>query len=94
MKKSKLKAFKIILRFMNCAKFFNKYINLTFQTAARGLGGVPGTAARGGRMGMPSSMGRIGTAAGGGGQDMARPMTAVRGAGYTSAGNRGMLKHK
>uniref|UniRef100_K1QZL1 Intraflagellar transport protein 88 homolog n=1 Tax=Magallana gigas TaxID=29159 RepID=K1QZL1_MAGGI len=57
-------------------------------TAARGLGGVPGTAARGGRMGMPSSMGRIGTAAGGGGQDMARPMTAVRGAGYTSAGNR------
>lgn len=69
-------------------------IHLTLQTAARGLGGVPGTAARGGRMGMPSSMGRIGTAAGGGGQDMARPMTAVRGAGYTSAGNRGMLKHK
>ncbi|XP_061176289.1 intraflagellar transport protein 88 homolog isoform X2 [Saccostrea echinata] len=56
-------------------------------TAARGLGGVPGTAARG-RMGMPSSMGRLNTGAVGGGQDMARPMTAVRGAGYTSAGNR------
>jgi hypothetical protein len=40
-------------------------------------------------MGMPSSMGRLGTGAVGGGQDMARPMTAVRGAGYTSAGNRG-----
>lgn len=38
---------------------------------------------------MPSSMGRLGTGAVGGGQDMARPMTAVRGAGYTSAGNRG-----
>nr|XP_022311923.1 intraflagellar transport protein 88 homolog [Crassostrea virginica] len=41
-----------------------------------------------GRMGMPSSMGRLGTGMAGGGQDMARPMTAVRGAGYTSAGNR------
>lgn len=38
---------------------------------------------------MPSSMGRLGTGAVGGSQDMARPMTAVRGAGYTSAGNRG-----
>ncbi|KAK3576957.1 hypothetical protein CHS0354_005962 [Potamilus streckersoni] len=62
-------------------------------TASRGgLAGAAGmrmgTAARGGRMGMPSSMGRPITGAIG--QDgQARPMTAVRAAGYTSAGNRG-----
>lgn len=44
-------------------------------------------------MGMPSSMGRLGTGMAGGGQDMARPMTAVRGAGYTSAGNRGRTSY-
>ncbi|XP_064596903.1 intraflagellar transport protein 88 homolog isoform X2 [Liolophura sinensis] len=50
---------------------------------------VPGTSVRFGtglksRAGMPSSLGRIGTAAG---QDgTSRPMTAVRAAGYTSAG--------
>ncbi|KAK3096733.1 hypothetical protein FSP39_002774 [Pinctada imbricata] len=57
-------------------------------TAARGA--MPGTAMRGGRAAMPSSMGRLNTGAvPGGGADMARPMTAVRAAGYTSAGNRG-----
>lgn len=48
-----------------------------------------GTAVRGGRNALPSSFGRpIGTAIQP--QDgSARPMTAVKGAGYTSAGNRG-----
>ena len=49
---------------------------------------------RGGRAGMPSSMGRLNTGAvPGGGADMARPMTAVRAAGYTSAGNRGRFQY-
>ncbi|XP_033740062.1 intraflagellar transport protein 88 homolog isoform X5 [Pecten maximus] len=65
-------------------------------TASRGLavGGAGagmrlGTAAKG-RAGIPSSMGRLQTGAvAAGGTDMARPMTAVRAAGYTSVGNRG-----
>lgn len=48
---------------------------------------IPGTAARG-RGAMPSSMGRLTTGQAGG--EMARPMTAVRAAGYTSAGGRGL----
>lgn len=50
-----------------------------------------GTAVRGGRNALPSSFGRpIGTAIQP--QDgSARPMTAVKGAGYTSAGNRGAM---
>lgn len=64
-------------------KLFIFYLHC--QTAAK----VPGTSVRFGtglksRAGMPSSLGRIGTAAG---QDgTSRPMTAVRAAGYTSAG--------
>ncbi|CAG2228978.1 IFT88 [Mytilus edulis] len=49
-------------------------------------GKIPGTAAKG-RGAMPSSMGRLTTGQAGG--EMARPMTAVRAAGYTSFGNRG-----
>lgn len=49
-------------------------------------GKIPGTAAKG-RGAMPSSMGRLTTGQAGG--EMARPMTAVRAAGYTSAGHRG-----
>ncbi|KAJ8314795.1 hypothetical protein KUTeg_006945 [Tegillarca granosa] len=60
--------------------------------AKTGMPGAPGarlgTMAKG-RVGMPSSLGRLTTAAGGGQDAMARPMTAVRAAGYTSAGNRG-----
>ena len=52
-----------------------------------------GTAARGGRMGMPSSMGRPITGAAAGTDAQARPMTAVRAAGFTSAGNRGKKKY-
>ncbi|XP_006822667.1 intraflagellar transport protein 88 homolog [Saccoglossus kowalevskii] len=59
-------------------------------------GRAPGTAARGrlattmrGRAGMPSSMGRPTTGAVGADGGVARPMTAVRAAGYTSGGNRG-----
>lgn len=65
-------------------------------TASRGapaLGAGAGarmtTAAKGGRMGMPSSMGRPITGAAAGTDAQARPMTAVRAAGFTSAGNRG-----
>ena len=47
-----------------------------------------GTAAQG-RMGMPSSLGRPITGAAAGTDAQARPMTAVRAAGFTSAGNRG-----
>ena len=47
-----------------------------------------GTAMRGGRAG-PSSMGRPITGAIAGQDGAARPMTAVRAAGYTAAGKRG-----
>lgn len=53
------------------------------------LGMRLGTGARGGRMAMPSSMGRPITGAIQQDGGVARPMTAVRAAGYTSAGNRG-----
>ncbi|KAH9525201.1 Intraflagellar transport protein 88 [Bulinus truncatus] len=63
------------------------------MTQAKGaFGGVPNaqgrlaTAARG-RLAMPSSMGRPGAI--GAADSQARPMTAVRAAGFTSAGNRG-----
>ena len=73
------------------------------QTAARGTFGVGmgaganarlgtaarmGTAARG-RVGMPSSMGRPVT--GMMDSDGPRPMTAIKGAGFSSTGNRGKL---
>jgi len=54
-----------------------------------GAVGRLGTTAKG-RAGMPSSLGRLQTGAVGG-ADMARPMTAVRAAGYTSVGNRGQI---
>ena len=53
-------------------------------------GGRLGTMAQG-RNAMPSSMGRQATAMAVPEPGQARPMTAIRGAGFTSAGNRGTL---
>ena len=53
-----------------------------------GAGGRLATAARG-RLAMPSSMGRPGSGVAVT-EGQARPMTAVRAAGFTSAGNRGL----
>ena len=55
-----------------------------------GMGGRLATAARG-RLAMPSSMGRPGSGMGPLQDSQARPMTAVRAAGFTSAGNRGFI---
>ncbi|XP_070567544.1 intraflagellar transport protein 88 homolog isoform X4 [Ptychodera flava] len=75
---------------------FQQAVKTSYGRRPPMTGRAPTTAAKGrlttamrGRAGMPSSMGRPTTGAVAADGGVARPMTAVRAAGYSSAGNRG-----